>query len=116
MLTSSLYQMTNLVIWLIKVTSIQLLQNSLTKSKRHSDVTVNGVTYKDKIYAFPKSTESLVLFYNKSKLSADDVKTWEGMTAKAGFAANYTDPYYSYPVFLQLAQPFSVNQRRCEIY
>lgn len=67
--------------------------------KDNSDVTVNGVTYKDKIYAFPKSTESLVLFYNKSKLSADDVKTWEGMTAKAGFAANYTDPYYSYPVF-----------------
>lgn len=46
--------------------------------KDNSDVTVNGVTYKDKIYAFPKSTESLVLFYNKSKLSADDVKTWEG--------------------------------------
>ncbi|RZI48908.1 extracellular solute-binding protein [Lactococcus kimchii] len=67
--------------------------------KDNSDVTVDGVTYKDKIYAFPKSTESLVLFYNKSKLSADDVKTWEGMTSKAAFAANYTDPYYSYPVF-----------------
>lgn len=64
-----------------------------------SDITVAGITYKDKVYAFPKSTESQVLFYDKSKLSADDVKSWDAMTAKAVFATDFTNAYNFYPVF-----------------
>ncbi|BDE10147.1 extracellular solute-binding protein [Lactococcus cremoris] len=65
----------------------------------NSKITVAGVTYKDKVYAFPKSTEAQVLFYNKSKLSADDVKSWDTMTSKAVFATDFTNAYNFYPVF-----------------
>lgn len=49
---------------------------------------VAGAQYQGKTYAFPFGVESQVLFYNKSKLSEDDVKTYEGITSKATFGAS----------------------------
>lgn len=52
---------------------------------------VSGAQYKDKMYAFPYGIESQVLFYDKTKLSEDDVKTYEKITEKGKFGANLKD-------------------------
>lgn len=44
---------------------------------------VQAATYKNQLYGYPRSVQSIFLFYNKSVLSADDVKTMEGMLKKA---------------------------------
>lgn len=44
---------------------------------------VQASTYKDTLYGYPRSVQSIFLYYNKSVLSADDVKTMEGMLKKA---------------------------------
>lgn len=46
-----------------------------TIKENNTEASVNGVTWKDKIYGYPYGVESQVLYYNKAKLSADDVKT-----------------------------------------
>lgn len=65
---------------------------------------VQASTYKDTLYGYPRSVQSIFLFYNKSVLSQDDVKTMEGMLKKAKAAGkqvgwdmgnNYnTAPFY----------------------
>lgn len=52
---------------------------------------VDGVTYKGKMYAYPFAEQSKILFYNKSKLSADDVKSFETLTSKGTVAMTITD-------------------------
>lgn len=64
-----------------------------------------SVTYEGKMYAYPQSQESKIMFYNKSKLTADDVKTFDGITSKATFAMTITDDkngaqYTMVPFFL----------------
>lgn len=48
-----------------------------------SESAVKASTYDGKLYGFPRSVQSIFLYYNKSVLSADDVKTLEGMMKKA---------------------------------
>ncbi|MCP8857982.1 extracellular solute-binding protein [Latilactobacillus fuchuensis] len=74
-----------------------------TIKKNNVDSAVQGVTWKNKVYGYPYGIESQVLYYNKSKLSANDVKTWDGLT-KAGklgtnFAENGTN-YIFAPLFM----------------
>jgi len=45
-----------------------------------SKSTVDGTTY---YFAVPYVSQSLVLYYNSSVLTAQDVETWEGISAKA---------------------------------
>ena len=59
-----------------------------------------GVTWKGKMYGYPFAEQAQTLYYNKSKLSASDVKTWEGITAKGAIATDFTVPYIFYPIFL----------------
>lgn len=80
------------------ISPIQSKMASEVKSDS-TDTAYAGMSYKDKLYAFPGSTEAQVLFYNKSKLTADDVKTWDTMTSKAVFATDFTNAYNFYPVF-----------------
>ncbi len=49
---------------------------------------VVGAQYKGKTYAFPFGVESQVLFYNKEKLSEEDVKSYEAITSKDKFGAS----------------------------
>ena len=49
---------------------------------------VVGAQYKGKTYAFPFGVESQVLFYNKEKLSEEDVKSYESITSKDKFGAS----------------------------
>jgi arabinogalactan oligomer/maltooligosaccharide transport system substrate-binding protein len=63
-----------------------------------------GASYKGKMYAFPYGIESQVLYYNKEKLSADDIKTYEGITSKATFGANLkaVNAYAIAPLFMSV--------------
>ncbi|GFH40150.1 extracellular solute-binding protein [Lactococcus insecticola] len=72
--------------------------------KDDSENAVTGATYKSKMYAFPYGIESQVLYYNKTKLSADDVKTYEGITSKATFGANLkaVNAYAIAPLFMSV--------------
>lgn len=62
---------------------------------------VDVVTYKDNLYAYPETADNgYVLFYDKSVLSEDDVKTMEGLMAgcqKANkkFVADFGNGFYS---------------------
>ncbi|MFT8879114.1 MAG: extracellular solute-binding protein [Oenococcus sp.] len=57
---------------------------------------VKGATYKGKMFGYPYGVETQVLYYNKSKLSASDVKTWSGITKKGKLAVNFGEAGANY--------------------
>ncbi len=66
---------------------------------------VQASTYKGTLYGYPRSVQSIFLFYNKSVLSADDVKTMDGMLKKAKGAGkscgwDMTNLYDTAPFYL----------------
>ena len=63
------------------------------------DAAVKGVTWKGKVYAFPYEQQAQTIYYNKSKLSASDVKDWDTLTKKGVVATDFTNAYVMYPVF-----------------
>ncbi len=83
---------------------IQELPEKYTKEVKstQTDQAIAGAQYKDKTYAFPYGIESLVLYYNKSKLSAEDVKSYETITSKGKFGGSFKemDAYYTAPIFM----------------
>ncbi|MBP2057323.1 arabinogalactan oligomer/maltooligosaccharide transport system substrate-binding protein [Lactobacillus colini] len=58
-----------------------------------------GVTWKGKIYAYPYAQQAQTIYYNKSKLSANDVKDWKTLTSKGVVATDFTNAYVMWPVF-----------------
>lgn len=58
-------------------------------AENDTDQAVAGAQYNGKTYAFPFGIESQVLFYNKSKLSEEDVTNYETITSKATFGATF---------------------------
>ena len=85
---------------------IQEVPSKYAKEIKSNDTeqSVLGAQYKGKTYAFPFGIESQVLFYNKEKLSADDVKSYETITTKATFGANFkqVNAYATAPLFLSV--------------
>ena len=85
---------------------IQEVPSKYAKEIKSNDTeqSVLGAQYKGKTYAFPFGIESEVLFYNKEKLSADDVKSYETITTKATFGANFkqVNAYATAPLFLSV--------------
>lgn len=79
---------------------INPLSPSATKNikSNYVDVAVKGVTWKGKIYAFPYAQQANTIYYNKSKLSAEDVKSWKTMTSKGVVATDFTNAYTMWPV------------------
>ncbi|MDR0921842.1 MAG: extracellular solute-binding protein [Lactobacillales bacterium] len=70
--------------------------------KDQTDAAVEAATYKGKMYAYPYGIESQVLFYNKEKLSEDDIKTYEDITSKATMGLNMeaVNAYALAPLFM----------------
>ncbi|WP_347083532.1 extracellular solute-binding protein, partial [Enterococcus gallinarum] len=67
------------------------------------EAAVDAVTWKDKIYGYPYGVESQVLYYNTSTLTADDVKTWEGLTSAGKIGTNFAEDGANYifgPLFM----------------
>ncbi|MGO2671445.1 MAG: extracellular solute-binding protein, partial [Lacticaseibacillus paracasei] len=58
---------------------INPLSPDATKAVKNNNVAVasEGVTWKGKMFAYPFAEQAQTIYYNKSKLTADDVKTWD---------------------------------------
>ncbi len=72
---------------------INPLSPDATKAVKNNNVAVasEGVTWKGKMFAYPFAEQAQTIYYNKSKLTADDVKTWDGLTAKGVLATDFTN-------------------------
>lgn len=70
----------------------------------NTEQSIIGAQYKGKTYAFPYGIESQVLFYNKSKLNGDDVKSYESITEKSTFGQQLkqANAYVTAPLFLSV--------------
>ncbi|VTP94606.1 maltose/maltodextrin-binding protein precursor [Streptococcus equi subsp. zooepidemicus] len=69
-----------------------------------TDQAILGAQYKGKTYAFPFGIESQVLFYNKTKLAADDVASYDTITSKATFGGTFkqANAYATGPLFMSV--------------
>jgi arabinogalactan oligomer / maltooligosaccharide transport system substrate-binding protein len=72
--------------------------------EENSPSAVQACSYEGKLYGFPRSVQSIFLYYNKSVLSEDDVKTMEGMLQKAKAAGkecgwDMGNNYDTYPFY-----------------
>lgn len=82
-----------------------IYENTLYADKIREESTetaYEAVTYEGKVYAYPYGLESMILYYNKSTLTEDDVKTFEGLTSKGKIGLNLQTAGSSYvllPVF-----------------
>ncbi|MGO3417765.1 MAG: extracellular solute-binding protein, partial [Pseudolactococcus laudensis] len=65
----------------------------------NSELAFNAVNYKGKTYALPYEEQSQFIYYDKTKLTADDVKSWETLTSKGVLGTNFAVPYNVYPIF-----------------
>lgn len=85
---------------------IQELPDNYTKTVKdtNTEQSVIGAEYKGKTYAFPYGIESQVLFYNKTKLNEDDVKSYETITSKSTFGQQLkqANAYVTAPLFLSV--------------
>ena len=91
---------------LIESGVIQEIPDNYAKeiSEQATEQAITGAQYNGKTYAFPFGIESQVLFYNKSKLSADDVKNYETITTKATFGDTFKsmNAYDTAPLFMSV--------------
>ncbi|KXT78116.1 extracellular solute-binding protein [Streptococcus sp. DD13] len=91
---------------LVEAGAIQEIPETYANEIKQNDTeqAALGAQYKGKTYAFPYGIESQVTYYNKSKLSADDVKSYETITSKATFGANLKEvnAYATAPLFLSV--------------
>ena len=73
-------------------------------AENNTDQAVAGAQYNGKTYAFPFGIESQVLFYNKPKLSEEDVTNYETITSKATFGATFKsmNAYATAPLFMSV--------------
>ena len=66
---------------------------------RDTEEAVGAVTYKDKVYGYPIPAESMTLMYDKTKLSASDVVSFESLKAsgkKIAWDMQVDGAYYGY--------------------
>lgn len=75
-----------------------------------TDVAVEGAMYDGEMYGYPFGVESCLMFYNKSVLNEEDVKTFEGITAKGKIGLNLAESLADY----QMSPCFMANG--CYLY
>ncbi|MCI2256671.1 extracellular solute-binding protein [Domibacillus sp. PGB-M46] len=66
--------------------------------KSNIEPAVQAASYKGEVYGYPYGIESLFLYYDKSKLTEEDVKTFEGITKKAKLGLNLSEAGANYTV------------------
>ncbi|MGT2950995.1 sugar ABC transporter substrate-binding protein [Streptococcus cuniculi] len=72
-------------------------------SEENTELAVQAATYKGKMYGYPYGVESLMLYYDKTKLTENDIQTFETLTAKAKFGGNFEEDgaaYFLAPLFV----------------
>ncbi len=74
-----------------------------TIKENNVDSAVEGVTWDGDIYGYPYGVEAQVLYYNKSVLSEEDVKSWDTLTEKGVIGTNIAEAGANYifgPLFM----------------
>ncbi|AUC25192.1 extracellular solute-binding protein [Streptococcus uberis] len=91
---------------LVESGTIQEVPEQYTKDivATATDQAIVGAQYKGKTYAFPFGIESQVLFYNKEKLSAEDITSYDAITSKATFGGTFkqANAYVTGPLFMSV--------------
>lgn len=67
------------------------------------DSAIEGASWNGELYGYPYGVESQILYYNKSKLSEDDIKTWKTLTEKGKIGTNFAEAGANYifgPLFM----------------
>lgn len=67
------------------------------------DSAIEGATWDGELYGYPYGVESQILYYNKAKLSEDDVKSWKTLTEKGKIGTNFAEAGANYifgPLFM----------------
>lgn len=75
-----------------------------------TDASLEGASYDGDLYAYPYGVETCLLYYNKSVLTEEDVKTFAGITAKGKIGMNLAESVSDY----QIAPCFMANG--CYLY
>lgn len=66
--------------------------------KNDTAVAYKASQWKGKLYGYPYTADVQFLYYNKSKLSASDVKDWGTLTKKGVVATDFSNAYNIWPV------------------
>lgn len=69
----------------------------------NTEQSVQAATYEGKVYGYPYGIEGLMVYYDKTKLTEEDVKTFEGLTSKGKIGINLTESgndYFAVPFFI----------------
>lgn len=66
--------------------------------KNDTAVAYKASQWKGKLYGYPYTADVQFLYYNKSKLSASDVKDWDILTKKGVVATDFSNAYNIWPV------------------
>lgn len=64
---------------------------------------VEAATYEGKLYGYPYGVEAQVLYYNKAKLTEEDVASWDTLTSKGNLGTNFGEEGANYiftPLFM----------------
>lgn len=67
------------------------------------DSAIEGATWDGELYGYPYGVESQILYYNKSTLSEDDIKSWATLTEKGKIGTNFAEAGANYtfgPLFM----------------
>ncbi|WMB30058.1 extracellular solute-binding protein [Streptococcus didelphis] len=91
---------------LVESGTIQEVPEQYSKdiAKTATEQAIVGAQYKGKTYAFPFGIESQVLYYNKEKLSPEDLTSYETITEKASFGGTFkqANSYVTGPLFMSV--------------
>ena len=66
----------------------------------NSDSITASVTYNDAVVAFPFTSNTWIMFYDKSKFSESDIKSLDTMLSKNKVAFNITEGWYMSSFYL----------------
>ena len=69
-------------------------------NNNYSATYINSVTYNGSVYGFPMTCNTWFMYYDKSKLTEDDVKSLEKILEKGTVAFPMTTPWYNGAFFL----------------
>ncbi|WP_152667428.1 extracellular solute-binding protein, partial [Melissococcus plutonius] len=64
--------------------------------KNNAKNLVDSATYNGKLYGYPYGMETLIAYYNKSKLTAEEMKTWETITKNGKLGTNFSEENANY--------------------
>ncbi|MGX6961945.1 extracellular solute-binding protein [Vagococcus xieshaowenii] len=74
-----------------------------TVKENNIESAVDAATYDGKLYGYPYGVETQILYYNKAKLRAEDVTSWNTLTAKGKLGTNFGEAGANYiftPLFM----------------